>query len=440
MSAASIQAHLKELRIELIDKINECQDFDEDEPDTFNHKHFTNLQLHAKLCADECITMMSGVRVRILQDNLRSFQLDEKDKDDRAQLSSMKQRKPVPPASPTSALATSSLGTCKPTLSIQTPSEPVMPKSPWAIDRPAEFSISSPFSPSTKTSQPYPSRDIPPASESGNQQPRLIPKEIVNYRLSANEEFLERRRQSRIMFQKEFRQSVSSIDENRVSQAYSISPTRALQGPATTVLGSSADRNRLGEYINNGPVAASPVLGGSRTPTSPIDGVRSRANSSGYDVLLTRERSQGGSQGSRDSRPTSQNAVYNLQRTSSEASQESIFGLRAAPLSPPLSDRSSGADNGGTQTQTLARTLQLPGFGEGVEPGIEVVSPVDRDNEKMLAYEDKVLPQTPAASVRSIDHPMRHDSSFYKFGGFCEGSKAILVGEAGLKKFKRPLV
>jgi hypothetical protein len=132
--------------------------------------------------------------------------------------------------------------------------------------------------------------------------------------------------------------------------------------------------------------------------------------------------------------------VHTLQRTGSEASQDSIFGLRAAPLSPPLSDRSSGADNWGTQTQTLATTLQLPDFGKGVESGLEVVSPVDHDNEKMLAYEHNIPEHTPTASMKSIDHPMRHDSSFYKFGGFCEGSKAILAGEAGLKKFKRPLV
>ena len=48
----SIQARLKELRIDLIDNLNECQDFDEDEPDTFHPNPFRNLQLHAQKCAE----------------------------------------------------------------------------------------------------------------------------------------------------------------------------------------------------------------------------------------------------------------------------------------------------------------------------------------------------------------------------------------------------
>jgi hypothetical protein len=47
---------------------------------------------------------------------------------------------------------------------------------------------------------------------------------------------------------------------------------------------------------------------------------------------------------------------------------------------------------------------------------------------------------TPTTSLRSLDYPMRHDSSFYKFGGFCEGAKVLVRGEQGFKIVKRPSV
>lgn len=434
----SIQARLKELRIELIDHINECQDFDEDEPDTFDPKHFSNLKLHSQKCADECVSMINRTRDQILQENLRNFKLSEKARDDRAQLSSMKQSRPAPQAPQFPVYLTSPMEVSRPNLSVQPPAaEPAMPKSPWAIDSPAGFSIGSPISPSQRTVQRHPSQDISPSSKIDDSQPRLIPKEIVNHRLSANEEFLERRRQSRIIFQKEFRKSVSSIEEKQVSQVTSDSPTLGLYSAAIT-LSTSAERKRASDLVSNGSIITSPILEDPNIPISPIDGRASRASGSGYDSLMTRQRSQGAtSQASRASRSSSilQNPTQNLQRTGSQASQESIFGLRAAPLSPPISERGSGGDSWGA----LATTLQLPGFGMGVEPGLEVVSPVDHNNEKMLAYEDNMPEPTPTASMKSIDHPMRHDTSFYKFGGFCDGSKAILSGEAGLKKFKRPL-
>jgi len=35
---------------------------------------------------------------------------------------------------------------------------------------------------------------------------------------------------------------------------------------------------------------------------------------------------------------------------------------------------------------------------------------------------------------------IRRDSSFCKFGGFCEGAKRILRGDEGLRMIKRPMV
>ena len=89
----------------------------------------------------------------------------------------------------------------------------------------------------------------------------------------------------------------------------------------------------------------------------------------------------------------------------------------------------------------MATTLQTPDFGKGVEPGLEVANGIDYENEKIVVGSDDVYHQpTPTASMKSIDYPIRHDTSFYKFGGFCEGAKAILRGENGLKVVKRPSV
>lgn len=392
----------------MIEQINECLDFD-DEPESFDKSAFNNLLEESQKCAAECLNIFNGIRDKILREKLENFKL-ETTKDDRAQLSSMKLQSNSQSDQATEVRPVSPVSIKRPSLAVEPPAfEPVKPKSPWTIDSPSQFNIGTPMT-SPGTSQQRFSRDISPSSKPDGPSPCLIPKEQVNYRLSANEEFLERRRQSRILWQKEFRQSISSIEENRVSEVFTDIP--------------------------GGSLIASPILEG---PVSPVDAPRSRASSSGYDTLMTRQRSQGqASQQSRGSR-TSSILQDRQQRTASQASQESIFGIRAsAPLSPPLSEhRTSGQDNWGI----LATTLQLPGFGEGVEQGLEVVSHVDHDNGLILANERHILNQpTPTASLKSIDHPMRHDSSFYKFGGFCEGAKAIIRGELGFKVVKRPSV
>jgi hypothetical protein len=453
--AEQLQDRLKDLRIDLIDQINECQDFDE-EPESFNQIAFTNVQHQSEKCAAECIDIFNGIRDRLLQRNLQSFTLEQKD--DRAQLSSMRQgsvpRKALatPPSRPASLAPVSPLEFGRPSLSIHTPSDPARPVSPWRIESPAQFDIGSPISGMSASFASAPkrsSRDISPNAKAEEGAPRLIPKEHINYRLSANEEFLERRRQSRILFQRELqsRQSIvsaMSIEENRASEVFSdrdelfMGSPRMVQSSLSGPSVGRASSPTLPQAIPQASPssrerkrASSPTLGQFMMPASPIAG--SRTSGSGYDELMTKQRSQRQmSQGSRDSR-TGSIVQPLLHRQGSQASQESIFGLRNAPLSPPLSE---SRDSWGP----LATTLKTPDFGRGVEPGIEVVSPYDHENGLMLANENEPSQPTPTASVKSIDHPMRHDSSFYKFGGFCEGAKAVMRGEVGFKVVKRPAV
>lgn len=422
----SIQSQLTDLRIDLIDQTDKCQDFDE-EPESFDPAAFTNIQIKAEKCSAECIQIFNGLKDQLSQAGLLKS-LEGTPHDDRSQLSSMRQRspslrKPVPPPSrPSPSAAWASLQTSPPTLQTP-PSEPIQPRNPWSIDSPSQFDLGAQASGSLGASpRRRDSRDISPSSKPDDQTNRLIPKEVVHFRLSANDEFLERRRQSRIIFQNELRKSVSSIEENRVSETFS---DRAVS-----------------------PVITSPVVGSAAFVSSPVDGRGSRSSLNGYDTLMTRQRSQGqASQGTRSSRtssilqdPRPQERPTQL-RQERQDSQDSIFGLRAsAPLSPPLSENRSSGESWGAP---LATTLRVPGFGSGVESGLEVVTNIDYDNEKMVVSraEDANYQQpTPTASMRSIDYPMRHDSSFYKFGGFCEGGKAMIRGEEGFRIVKRPSV
>lgn len=217
------------------------------------------------------------------------------------------------------------------------PAEPLKPKSPWSISRPSQFEVG-PLSASLHTSPGRTCRDISPLSNPIEQAAHLISREIVHASLNANEEFLERRRQARLIVQGELGKSISSIEKTRARQT-------------------------------------------SRQETE-----------------------------------------------DSHASRDSIFGLHDAPLSLPLSEHRT----------SLAITLHVPGFGAGVEDGIEAVENVDHDDGLMLASENQVVSQAiPTTSIKSVDHPMRHDCSFYKFGGFCEGAKAMMRGEAGFTPVKR---
>ena len=514
LAAESLQLKFKEFRIDLIDQINEC-DYDEDEPESFNPTAFTNVQQQAQRCCTESIAIFSDLRDRSLQTTVEEFELDKQPKDERAQWSSMR-------AAPIQSPPTLTSSQSRPILTLETPAaEPIKPRSPWKIDGPSQYDIGmstaaahvpnssllpqasygggsvlviSPISENGMgdTSHqtiphglPYPilnqtpERPVSEVSPLSELPPRLIRKEIVHFRLNENEEFLERRRQSRILFQNEIRKSVSSIEEFRAKSRTLSSgailsspglghslmpgfssptekpPTPLKQSaektvPSTENLGpwgerrekpASYERKRVSEAFSDG---TSPLAEHSLSPT---DGRLSRSSASGYDTLMTRQRSQGqASQTTRSSTRSSIHQEFQERPTgerkdshASQASQESIFGLRnSAPLSPPLSEhRSSGSDHWGH----LATTLKVPGFGEGVEPGIEAVDTIDRDNGLILANEDQVVNQpTSTASLKSTDYPMRHDSSFYRFGGFCEGAKLMTRGEVGFRVMKRPSV
>lgn len=450
---------LKEIRVELIECINDCEVFDDEDPETFKESIvcFERLELKARECVvvcggeDTAEIQQLGERKQLeigpqkgaIRVNVTNMEAEPEKplpqtpgiqatkKDDRILLSSMRQPASVKdekiaptPSQQWSQLSAPIAEPMKPSLTIAPPVRPpIPPKSPWVIENPAQFSTgASPLSP----------RSISPSSRD---TVLLIGRDIISRRLSANDDFLERRRQSRIEFQNQLRASVTSVEECRASEV--LSGSSIFNSPTfghSPLLPVSNDKHKAYEPPSSN--FGSPGSGGS---PSPIEG-RTARFSGGYDTLMTRQRSQGqASQTSRGSR-TSSLIQDRLQRADSQASQESVFGLRAAaPLSPPLSEHRSSA------SENLATTLQLPGFGRGVEPGLEAVDAVDRESGLILASESSENiygHPTPTASVTSVDNyfPMRHDTSFYKLGGFCEGAKAMMKGDAGLKMVKRPSV
>ncbi|KAE8441922.1 hypothetical protein EG329_004180 [Mollisiaceae sp. DMI_Dod_QoI] len=404
-----LKQRLKDLRTDLRDRIDECEDF-EDDPESFKATAFSSIEREAQNCADQCINIFHNVRERVGLAVPQSTTMGSPPKDDRAQLTSMRQSPPsvgLPVPSSQNPLPTPAASPQENRLYLDiSPAEPVKPKSPWTIESPSQFDLGAHMSPPARSPRRT-SREVSPGSAT-DAQGRLISSQVVQSRVRANEEFLARRRDSRLIFYNEFRRSISSIDEHRVSEIYTSSPT------------------------------LTPISATGGMPISPIDGRTSRTSMNDYQTLMTRQRSQGGaSQGTRSSIASSNFQEPPAARRH-DSEDESIFGLRAGPLSPPLSEhRSSGG------LEAIAATLRLPNFGEGVEQGIEVVDNIDYGAEKIPVFDDSSSANEPthagpATSVKSIDHPMRHDASFFRFGGFCEGARALVKGETGFKIYKRP--
>lgn len=471
--AETIQGRLKDLKNDVRDSIDECQDF-EDDPESFDRTTFMNIQEQADKCAAECVSIFRDLRDRLTQGRVPTYMLGKEPNDDAAQSTSTRlgtehsQSKtvanprtlepknhptndreqlpstirqpginlPEPPPYISPVTQTESLRITTP--SLQAPQfEPVKPKGPWRIENPLDYDMSPTLGASlgtlsTLSTSPGSLRRKPVGDVSPSLQPdelSLIPKEIVHSRINANEEFLERRRQSRIMFNNELRYSaVSSIDENRASETFSDGPL----SPLTPSPGAS---------------------------NSPVDGRGFRASLNSYD--MTRQRSQGhASQATRSSRTSS--ILPERQRQSSEGS--SIFGLRdAAPASPPVTENHAAGTSGNIELWSPITTtaspaiidnpytwdptpvptkLQMPppSYGNQVPAGLEPVNITYDDGMIVVNAPEESAQPGPTFTVRQMDYPIRPDSSFSKFGGFCEGAKVLTRGEEGFKIVKRPAV
>lgn len=409
---AVIQSQLKDLRIGLIDLIDECNDFDDD-LDLFDPAGFTKIQHQARKCGEACISIFHDLRDAHFKACLGSFR-PEQEARSRLAFATSKQppdteTKSQPPPSPGETRHPSQFAYTHAAAPLS--SVPQKPKSTWSIEDPSQFGPEAPapvpFA-DPRRRRPVPAPEPTPASSPsvpGGQGPSWIPYEIVHSRINTNEEFLERRRQSRILFQNEIQKSTSPVNEREAGEA-------------------SVDRTMVEHRTTS--------------PTS-IEERHSRTSSSGYDSLITSHRSQGqSSEGTRSSRGSSVLHDRPQKRRSQEPPPSQNF-LKTTPFSPvsehPVSDY--------TELQSpIPPAPQAPPYASEIESGLEVVRTgnIDYDTEKMLVEEPIYPRANTTASVKSIDHHMRHDTSFYKFGGFCDGAKTMMRGEPGFKVVKRPSV
>lgn len=202
---------------------------------------------------------------------------------------------------------------------------------------------------------------------------------------------------------------------------------------------------------------------GYNSSSSPLDRNSSIASGSSFNDFVTK-RSQFGSQGTKSSRGSSS--------LRSKAESEESYGPAARSFDHDSrysifenDEASFQAIHSGRKTSSIVSPL-TPSFQFGVEDGpqavaipdgIQVVTEfhdapevvtADRENFPQLIEEESpavrsyssstAVPQ--AAFARSTEIPMRHDTSFYKLGGFCEGAKAMIRGNAGFKVHRKPSV
>ncbi|KAH8802728.1 hypothetical protein F5884DRAFT_480362 [Xylogone sp. PMI_703] len=421
----AILSELKEVKNKLNKEILKCSLLSFDDLDLLS-ANFSELEEQVWQSCTDCIAIFERVQSR-----LGSRATSKVKTDDQAQASNdtpqntEQQISTAPPAlaipatevvievSPTEAEpsqpqnASHSPPRLTPPLKIPEPEpmvEPVKPNGPWTTNDNFQFpTVSASGSPSPSPSQPNSYNGVSPIRDG----PALIAKEIVAGQINANIDWLERRRQSRMDWHNEMRKSISSFDDNRASVTIS-----ELSG-------------------------ASPII--APITSSPIEyrGPRINAN----DLLVTRQPSQ------TSQRTRSSNASSYVPERGRQDSQESIFGNRVlAPLSPPLSAKhDSGASRPHSRADQVDPSREpvrnAPNYGLGIETGLEVVHDYSQDPiavEGQNTVQPIFQPRTPTASVRTIDHPIAPNSSFYKFEGFCEGAKAMMRGEIGFRQVRRP--
>jgi hypothetical protein len=255
----------------------------------------------------------------------------------------------------------------------------------------------------------------------------LIKKEEVSKQISAVDQFLARRMISRESFRDELnRLSQISLTISPISPHPSMTASAGFQ-PTPTLTDSPVMNSRPDSYLMT---TIMETLDGQRPPVPPKDDPwtnSSPVEGEDHGKMLAGEPGE-----PEEARKDSETL----------GSVRPVILPDTFPDTPPDSTgRQSGTDEWGTIS--LSRTLKVPGFGDGVEEGLEVVGPGLVSDPGLIPADESHSHKdfTPATSVQSVDYAMRHDSSFFKYGGFCEGAKMTLRGAGGtMKDVTKPAV
>ena len=387
---AAIMNTLQKLTINLHEYLETLSEYLED-PDTFDLGSFSMIQRESERCREQAIQVLGALHQHML--SMQQYKLPSEE--DRTQLSSQRAW-PESQISPLHVEASQSF-TSRIAADEKRPTNRISSPSHYKVNIPMEINV-----PTGTSYSSYKGERRPPATGAESSgRPRedsavhLIDRAEVVRQMTSNEDFLEKRMRSR----QSFRQGMEDLRQASASSTAAMSPRPGLIQTSPHLVYSAE--------FSAGPIATS------------------RPNS----YLIARTHSREGQRVSSPGGLSPRSGTAILERQDSGTSELLIFGL---PESPPQSGRQSASEGHGT----LARTLKLPGFGEGVPDGIQVVDQVVSDLGLILANENHNQP-TPATSVKSIEYPIRPNASFHKPGGFCPGAHMIRRGTKGAQEVRK---
>jgi hypothetical protein len=301
----SIQTQFKELRLDLVDHLDRCQDFDE-EPDSFERSAFTRLDEQAKICRDGCLLTFHDLRDQYCR-NLQAYRLRTRAVEENPQSPHARQQAdqrlrghfPSSPDDIAYSRAASNVAShienmpAKPESADKSTANvvPMLPTSTWAFrtvspPRPHTGATSPPYGVSPSTRMPH-TEFMKTAFSVADAKPLpLIPREARYSQGNTGHELSESKQQSDLLFQGELRELSAYSPTSIYSPA-------SLWSPATpaTMYSPIEDRfveaNRVSDLFSELSIPENSVASGdihSRLSGSSLDG---------YHSLVTNQLSRG---------------------------------------------------------------------------------------------------------------------------------------------------
>jgi hypothetical protein len=435
-------SRLHALTINLLEQLNNLDEYIYD-PGSFDVGSFPYIQRESERCSDETIIALGNLHQVLLKAGLQQFQMVQ---DDRSLLPSARQgllarNRGMSDVSPMTERSPLGLGiqlagersqstSVVPTLasvgaSIEASNE--MPKSETRekpvlqtqvqTDRPVENDQHGALPEPLKLVE---RKDKPPMEE----ERQLIKKEEVIEQISAVDQFLARRMISRESFRDELnRLSQISLTISPISPHPSIRASGGFQ-PTPILTDSPVMNSRPNSYLMT---TIMETLDGQGPPVPPKDNPWTNSSpieEEDHGKMLADEPDE--------ARKDSETLGF----------VKPVILSDTFPNTPPDSTgRQSGADEWGTMGTAVER--KYPGLGNGIGEGLEVVGQGLVSDPGLIPVNESHSHNdlTPATSVQSVEYAMRHDSSFFKYGGFCDGAKMALRGVGGtMKDITKPAV
>lgn len=321
-------------------------------------------------------------------------------------------------------------------------------------------------------------------SKSDEPEPYLIKQEDVMHQMARNDEILAKRRRSRMMFQEELKRISTATTSSSLQPSYAASPV--LTSPVTfgdspvitsrpnssVLMGRSQSRESQGTFsTEHGNYGSRGTVDRHDSAKHSLSGsVRSRGDSEPFmfgppspqqskdDRNTSLSRNVAGFFAMSDSGLTKEVDNNKLGSPSSPRLSSPDDGSRKLSTSPPKNQSvGSGSLGDGPlsaivgenldvgslarhRSLALGQSLKLPGFGDGVEAGLEPVPVISGDDPGIMLADEDNKASTPTVSIlQSFDYQIKHDDSFYKLGGFCDGAKMVLRGVSGaMKQVRKP--